>query len=198
MALGKQPGLTQTALWGGVSLLCAILVAGCSPVPRNSGTLDLRVNFSDGHVETQRLSADSARLEGCREVQRLRLLANPGDGDRLWVELLLSGDQAEMVRLAYAGSLTGGAYASWDQLGDLSAQYRDPYLSTDIVARPQLQAVSVDLAVESPWTVAPEITRVEVTLDGTFRAEWWLTEFKLATIYCDQAVGVPDGPETGS
>lgn len=188
--------IIATAFEARRGLCCGAAVIGfgvlsaCTPMPSETGDVAVVLEFTDGRVETRPLAARSVRLEGCRDVQRLRLYGEPGAGERLWSEILIDDEgQAVPVRLAYAGALSDGAYASWDGASDLSQRYRDPYLSSDVVARPALQPVDATVSVDAPWAAAPDVARVAIEIDGAFRAEWWLSEFRYATVYCDQVVG---------
>lgn len=181
--------------YAGATAVFFAVATGCAPVAPSDGSVTLRLHFADGRVETRSLAASSVRLEGCRDVQRLQIDGTPEAGDRLWAEILIGADgQAEPLRLAYAGALTEGGYASWDALstpdgGPLSQQYDDPRLYEAPVPRPVPQPVSVTVAVDAPWAAAPDLARVGIEVEGAFRAAWWLNSLRAATVYCDQVAG---------
>lgn len=177
------------------------MLAGCAggsmPGSFGQGSVDVSFEFADGRVETRQFSADQSRVEGCRDVQRLQVLTGDRGQERIWVDVLFSEEISEVSRLSYVGPLTGGAYASWASVSvnegqSLTSQYREqPLPRTALIDRPRSQSVDLAVAVEAPWASAPEITRVDVNVNAQYRAQWWLTDLRVATVYCDQVTGAP-------
>lgn len=187
--------------YAGAGVAVVVLATGCAPVAPNTGAVTLQFDFADGRVETRALPASAVQLQGCGAVQHLQIEGAPEPDARLWSEIVIGPeDAAQPLRLAYAGALSNGAYLSWDALsatasdegadiGDMGDMGSDPAGRDDAPARAVLQPVSVTVAVESPWPTVPELKQVGITIDGAFRAQWWLSHLRVATIYCDQIAG---------